>query len=257
MKRWWMLLWMLSSITVLAGSGSHLTLPAFEKGTRLLFLGDSITDMNRDKRVDPWDQNHVLGHSYVFLLAGRLAVDMPEAQLKFYNRGISGNKVSDLRKRWQTDAVDIHPDILTILIGTNDVGLGFRNPQNRVTPEAFEADYRFILEASRAANPNLRLVLMDPFVLPTGPLEKENVYRERRTQTDAMRVVVAKLAKEFDAVHIPLQEVLDAAAEAVSPEYWLWDGIHPLPAGHELIARHWLKAVSVRWPMASRPGPEQ
>ncbi len=227
-------------------SGYTYRLPAFDIGSRLVFIGDSITDMNWGRRES--DRNHYLGHSFVFLLAGRLGVDMPEAQLDFYNRGKSGNTVLDLRKRWQTDALDMKPDILTILVGTNDVGIGFRKPEKKVAPAAFERDYRFILEASRKANPELRIVLMDPFVLPTGPLKKEPAYRDRRAQTDAMREVVVKLAMEYNAVHILLQDIFDAAAKEVSPEHWMWDGIHPLPQGHELIARHWLQAVSARWP---------
>ena len=63
-----------------------------------------------------------------------------------------------------------------------------------------------------------------------------------------MRLVVAKLAKEYGAVHIKTQDIFDEAASNVTPEHWMWDGIHPLPQGHELIARHWLKQVSARWP---------
>ena len=91
---------------------------------------------------------------------------------------------------------------------------------------------------------------MDPFILPTGPLKNPKAYDVRRKLTDEMRVVVAKLAKDYDAVHIPLQDIFDAAAKAAGsagPENLIWDGIHPLPAGHELIARHWLQAVSTRW----------
>ena len=229
-----------------AGFGGYsYRLPAFEKGSRLLFQGDSITDMKWGRNES--DRNHYLGHSYVFLLAARLGVQMPEAQLDFYNRGNSGNKVADLRKRWQKDAIDMKPDILTIMVGTNDAGMGFRHPDRKVTPESFEADYRFILDASRRANPGLRLVLMDPFVLPTGPLKNEKVYQGRREATDELCVVVARLAQEFDAVHIKTQDIFDAAAEQVAPEHWMWDGIHPLPQGHELIARHWLQQVSARW----------
>ena len=220
--------------------------PSFESGSRLVFQGDSITDMNRGRSEK--DRNHYLGHSYVFLLAGRLGVEMPEAKLEFYNRGISGNKVADLRKRWQSDAIDMQPDILTILVGTNDVGIGFRHPERAVTPAAFEADYRYILDASRKANPELRLVLMDPFVLPSGPLQNEQAYQVRRAATDKLREVVVRLAEEYDAVHVPLQDIFDAAAKAAAPENWIWDGIHPLPQGHELIARHWLQAVGARWP---------
>ena len=96
-------------------------------------------------------------------------------------------------------------------------------------------------------NPDLRIVLMDPFVLPTGPLKNPQAYESRRALTDEMRVVVAKLAKDYGAVHIKTQDIFDAAAKASSPENWIWDGIHPLPAGHELIARHWLQAVSTGW----------
>lgn len=234
--------------SIRAVGGYNYRLPEFKKGSRLLFQGDSITDMNRGRNES--DRNHYLGHSYVFLLAARLGVEMPEAQLDFYNRGNSGDKVADLRKRWQKDTIDMEPDILTILIGTNDVGAGLRKPENTVTPEAFEADYRYILAASRKANPELRLVLMDPFVLPTGRLKDPQAYATRRKLTDNLRPVVAKLAREYDAVHIRTQDIFDAAAKAVTPEHWIWDGIHPLPQGHELIARHWLQQVSARWPQA-------
>ena len=218
--------------------------PAFKKGARLLFIGDSITDMNRGRNER--DRNHYLGHSFVFMVAGRLGIDMPDAQLDFYNRGISGNTVANLKARWQTDAVDMRPDVLTVLIGTNDVG-------KRVKPAAFEADYREILSKSRQANPALKIVLLDPFVLKSGGLKSDQSWKARRSATDALRLIVTKLAKEFDAVQIRTQDLFDAAAQSVSPEYWMWDGIHPLPQGHELIARQWMKAVSARWPNPSAP----
>lgn len=214
-------------------------LPAFKKGSRLLFIGDSITDMNRGRNER--DRNHYLGHSFVFMIAGRLGMDQPHAQLDFYNRGISGNTVAQLKARWQKDAIDMRPDLLTILIGTNDVG-------KKVKPQAFENDYRAILSASRKANPKLKIVLLDPFILQSGGLKNEQVWKARRSATDQLRTIVAKLAKEFDAVHIKTQDLFDSAAKSSSPDYWMWDGIHPLPQGHELMARQWIKALSKRWP---------
>lgn len=213
-------------------------LPSFEKGSRLLFQGDSITDMKWGRNES--DRNHYLGHSYVYLIAARLGVDMPEAQLDIYNRGISGHTVADLRKRWEKDAIAMKPDVLSILIGTNDVGKG-------VGAEAFEADYRHILDASRKSNPDLRLVLLDPFVLRSGRLKDEKAWTSRRSATDQLGKVVTRLAKDYDAVHIRTQEIFDAAAQAVSPEHWIWDGVHPLPQGHEIIARNWIEEVSGRW----------
>lgn len=224
-----------------AVEGYGARLPVFKHGSRLLFQGDSITDMKWGRNEK--DRNHYLGHSYVFLLAARLGVDMPEAELDFYNRGISGHKVGDLRDRWQADAIDMKPDLLSILIGVNDVG---RNLDG-VDVDKWETDYRFILNASREANPELKLVLLDPFVLPSGRLAKEVTFKKWRDQVERLIPIVGKLAEEFDAVHVKTQDLFDAAAERVSPEHWLWDGVHPLPQGHELIARHWLHEVSARW----------
>lgn len=213
-------------------------LPNLKEGSRLLFQGDSITDMKWGR--DQSDRNHYLGHSYVFLLAARLGVDMPEAKLDIYNRGRSGNEVADLRKRWQEEAVEIKPDLLSLLIGTNDAN-------REVDVKDYERDYRFILSESRKANPELRIVLMDPFVVRAGKYTDETLYSKHRTNVERYGVIVKSIAEDFNAVHIKLQEVFDSAAKRVSPEHWIWDGIHPLPQGHELIARNWLQKVSERW----------
>ena len=216
-------------------------LPSFRKGSRLLFQGDSITDMKWGRNQE--DRNHYLGHSYVYLIAARLGVVMPASQLEFFTRGMSGHTVSDLRKRWQKDALDMKPDLLSILIGTNDVGQG-------VPAGSFESDYRHLLDASLKANPGLRLVLLDPFVLRSGSLKDEQAWTSRRAAIDQLGEVVTRLAKDYNAVHIQTQDVFDAAARAVTPEQWMWDGVHPLPQGHELIARSWLHEVSARWSRA-------
>ncbi len=213
--------------------------PHFKPGSRLLFIGDSITDMKWGRNEK--DRNHYLGHSFVFLLAAKLGVDMPEAKLDFYNRGQSGNTVAQLKARWQKDTIEMKPDVLTILIGTNDVGRG-------VSPKDFEADYRSILSESRKANPDLRIILLDPFVLKAGRIASGEAWEKRRSATDQLRPIVANLAKEFEAIHIKTQDLFDEAAAKTSPEYWIWDGVHPLPQGHELIARNWLLAVAKRYP---------
>jgi len=221
--------------------GYNYRLPGFTKGSRLLFQGDSITDMKWGRNQK--DRNHYLGHSYVYLIAARLGVDLPKAQLDIYNRGMSGHKVADLRGRWQKDAVEMKPDLLSILIGVNDVGRNL----NGVDADKWEADYRFILDASRKANPRLRLVLLDPFVLASGRLENPSAFKQWRDQIEGLIPIVKQLAVDYEAVHVKTQDVFDAAADAVSPEHWIWDGVHPLPQGHELIARAWLEEVSARW----------
>ena len=217
----------------------HYQLPKFKAGARFLFQGDSITDMQWGRNQQ--DRNHYLGHSYCFLIASRLGVDMPKAKLEFFNRGISGNKVSDLRKRWQKDAVDINPDWLSILIGVNDVTRGGTNTLNF---NKWEEDYRFILDRSQAKNPNVRIVLLDPFVLQVARLSVGEVWRHWRGTIDQLGEIVERIATDYGAVHIQTQKIFDQAAQKVSPQHWIWDGVHPLPQGHELIARNWLQAVT-------------
>lgn len=219
--------------------GYNYHIPKFKKGSRILFQGDSITDMNWGRNQK--DLNHYLGHGYVYLIAARLGVDLPRAELVISNRGNSGDKVHDLRIRWQADAIEMKPDILSILIGINDAEAGIK-------PESFESDYNFVLESSRKANPDLRIVLLEPFLLKCGWLKDSKVYKSRRAIVDSYRIVVDRLAKQYNAVIVKTQDIFDQAAKYVTPEHWIWDGIHPLPQGHELIARNWLQEVSLRWP---------
>ena len=133
-------------------------LPAFAAGTRILFQGDSITDGNRGRSLDP---NHILGHGYVFITAARHGATFPQLKLEFFNRGVSGNTVLDLEKRWQEDALDLKPDLLSVLVGVNDSG-------RKVPLDQYEQTYDRLLAQARQANPRLKLVLCEPFGLPVG-----------------------------------------------------------------------------------------
>ena len=137
--------------------------PALPVGAHLLFQGDSITDGGRGRTADP---NHILGQDYVYLIAAKYGAMLPERNLVFLNRGVSGNKVSDMALRWQADTLDLKPDLLSILIGINDTSHG-------VPVEDFEKQYDKLLADTVAVFPNLRLVLAEPFTLPVGK-HKEN-----------------------------------------------------------------------------------
>ena len=166
---------------------------------------------------------------------------MADANLEFFNRGVSGNKVSDLRKRWQKDAIEMNPDWLTVLIGVNDVSQGRGQP---VDLKKWEQDYRYILNQSRRANPKLNIILMDPFVLRMTRLNSDDQWKYWRGEIDKLGKIVVRLAEDFNAIHIETQKIFDQAANQVSAGNWIWDGVHPLPQGHELIARNWLQAVA-------------
>jgi lysophospholipase L1-like esterase len=210
------------------------------EGFTFLFQGDSITDGNRSRNSD-W--NHVMGHGYAYLIASRLWYDHPPRRFHFFNRGISGNKVPDLAQRWQVDTLDLKPDLLSILIGIND-GSAALGGDASFTIQRYEDDYRSLLQKTREQLPAVQFVLCEPFMMPVGKVKEK--WEAYRADISRRQEVVKKLSDEFDAIHIGLQESFDKALSRAPAEYWIWDGIHPMPAGHELIAREWIGQVRRR-----------
>ena len=212
-----------------------------KNGAVILFLGDSITDGNRGRNTDP---NHIMGHGYAFSVASRVGADYPEKRYQFYNRGISGNKVNDLEKRWQTETLDLKPDVLSILVGVNDSSSVVFNREPVISVEKYEEIYTSLLEQTKAAFPTILFLLCEPFILKGGRVtENWEAYRSDIVQR---QTIVRKLAVKYDAVFVGFQEVFDKACNKAPADYWIWDGVHPTVAGHELMAREWLKQVEKR-----------
>lgn len=223
---------LISMIALALGTASALhaldAIPAFTPGARILFQGDSITDGNRGRSADP---NHILGHGYAFIIAARHGAAYPEAKLDFMNRGVSGNTVLDLEKRWPADTLALKPDILSILIGVNDNGRG-------VSLEQYEQVYDKLLTEARTANPKLKLVLGEPFVKPAGTLNEGMRKRQE---------IVARLAQKHGAALVHFQRVFDEAAKRAPADYWIWDNVHPTYRGHQLMADEWERVAREFW----------
>lgn len=196
------------------------------KNNLFLFQGDSITDCGRN-----YNDINSLGDGYPRMVAGMLGAAYPELNIRFINKGISGNRTCDLVKRWKEDCIDLQPDWVSILIGINDTWR--RYDANDPTPVyEFERNYRTILDMTRK-NTRANIILLEPFVLPHP--EDRRAWRE---DLDPKIQVVRKLAAEFDALYVPLDGLFAAAAAACGGNYAYWaaDGVHPTAAGHGLIA---------------------
>lgn len=201
-------------------------------GDKIVFQGDSITDADRGPEGAP---DAGLGHGYAYLVAARLSAEHPGLRLVFGDRGVSGNVIHDLAARWQDEAIALRPDVLSILIGINDTTA-------EMTFEEFEAAYDNLLEHTKAALPNVRLVLCEPFaLLPHEADGRRNVWE---TNVRQRARIVEKLAAKYRAPFVRFQKVFDHAQERAPAEYWLYDGIHPTHAGHQLMADEWIRAVS-------------
>lgn len=209
-----------------------------QRASTILFQGDSITDAGRDRGGRLRNDAAAMGRGYAYLAMCRLLADRPGSGLAVYNRGISGDRVPDLSERWGTDCVALQPDVLSILIGVNDLWHKMEG-RSSGTVAQYESGYAELLEQTRRALPRTRLVLCEPFALRCGAVT-ERWFPE----FDERRAVAARLAQRSGAAFVPFQDVFDRALRAGStPEYWAADGVHPTPQGHQLMADAWLASV--------------
>jgi lysophospholipase L1-like esterase len=215
-------------------------------GSTVMFTGDSITDLWRPPGEDRC--------GYPLLVAGSWCFEHPECPVTWLNTGRAGDKVMDLEARWQADVVYVRPDVVSILVGANDMGWHTLDPRGRViSADEFAAGYDRLL--APLVSLGTELILVEPFLLPVkGVVEKvlhlgdgdclvridEGVREGWREDLDAKIRVVRGLAGEYGAQLLAADGMF---GELGDPERWSDDGIHPTPAGHGALAEAWLRLV--------------
>ena len=209
-------------------------------GIKILLYGDSITDAgwNRAAEIGALDS---YGVGYARAIAGALISRDPK-KYTVINRGIGGNRIVDLYARIKADVWNHTPDVLSILIGINDIWHEVAN-QNGVDLARFERIYRMLLQDTLERLPNVKIILCEPFVLE-GSATKEEMQRFLEVKEYAK--VVKKLAEEYGCHFLALQEDFEQKAEEFGAEYYLVDGVHPNVAGAQLIADKWVKLFDER-----------
>jgi len=207
------------------------------RGDVVLFQGDSITDAGRKRDVAAANSFAAIGTGYAWLAAAQLLIDRPDDKLSIFNRGISGNKVFQLAERWQADCLDLKPNFLSILIGVNDIWHTLNGTYDG-TVKKYQTDYAALINRTRDALPDVRLVVCEPFVLRCGAVNDKWF-----PQFDEYRAAARSVAVESGATFVPFQAMFDAASKLAPPENWAADGVHPTPQGAAMMAHAWRRAV--------------
>lgn len=213
----------------------------FEKGSKIVCIGDSITDFERARPVGE-GLFGAIGKSYVGIVDGLLRATDPTLHLRMINMGIGGNTSRDLAARWQTDVLDLAPDYVTVLIGINDVWRQFDSPEI-VEDHVYPEEYRQTL--SRLITETLPVV--KGMVLMTPYMMEPNRQDPMRARMDEYGAIVKEIAAENHLPCIDLQAAFDEYFQEYHPASINWDRIHPNVAGHCIIARALLNGIGFAW----------
>jgi len=212
-----------------------------EKGSKLLFIGDSITDCDRTKPVGEGSSDD-LGKGYVAFVEGLLRSVYPERQIRVVNMGISGHTVRDLKARWPTDVMAQKPDWVSIMIGINDVWRQFDSPfhkEKHVYIDEYEETLRQLVTETKPFVTGI--ILMTPFLI------ESNENDPMRRTMDQYGNVVKRLAKETNCLIIDTQAAFDQVLKTLHSTSLAWDRVHPDTAGHMVIARAFLNQIGFDW----------
>ena len=202
------------------------------KKIKIVFQGDSITDAGRDRR-----NYHDVGPGYPKYAVEQMTKDFPEVEFEFINQGISGNRTSELFDRFYKDALAFEPDVISILIGINDIWHRYGGSKIATTDAQFALNYRSILERIRRES-NAKIMILAPFLLDKEPFEG------MREDLKRALPIVRELAEEFADVYVPLDELFEKVLpEQPEPLYYSGDGVHPNLNGRAFIGKAYAEAI--------------
>ena len=200
---------------------------------KIVFQGDSVTDAGRDR-----NDCHHLGNGYPKFAAELIAAAHPSTEIEFMNFGVSGNRTCQLFDRLYAEGIVQQPDIISILIGINDIWHRYGSGRIETTDAQIELNYRSILERLRKQT-NAKIVMLCPFLLDCD--DKEQIREDLKT----VLPIVRRLADEFADVFVPLDEYFEEALKTQpEPKHFSGDGVHPNANGSDFIGKHYAEALA-------------
>jgi lysophospholipase L1-like esterase len=209
--------------------------------SKLVMVGDSITDAGRARPVGE-GRGDAIGKGYVMMVEALLGAVYPDQWIRVVNQGISGNTVRDLKARWQTDVLDLAPDWVSIMIGTNDVWRQFDSPRQTESHVLIEEYEKTLEELVLATLPKVKgMILVTPFYIEPSRSDP------MRAAMDRYGAVVRRLAEKHRTLFVDSQAPFDEVLNTRYPASINWDRVHPDYVGSMVLARAFVDAIGFDW----------
>lgn len=225
----------------------------------ILFQGDSITDCGRYRKETDKKKSSVvlfrdgklfkkitaLGDGYPALVSAELENSHP-GEFSFVNRGVGGDRITDVYSRIVKDIIKLKPDYMSLLIGVNDVWRNYDSDGTGTGVARFEKIYDILLDELKEEFPELKIIIMGAFVIrgtaTDNRKDQPDRYSRFRSDVAEMADIAKKLAEKYGYSFIDLQSAFDEAVKTVPASELSGDGVHPTIKGHQLITEKWLEA---------------
>ncbi len=206
-----------------------------KSGQSVVFIGDSITDCERRGAFPPY------GRGYVQMIIDLITAKYPERKINYFNKGINGNTVIELRDRWQDDMLNLKPDWLFVKIGINDLHRTLRQDMVPVPSEKFREIYDQLLKETRT-KVGPKLVLVDPFYLSTDFKSGSDRSAVLKLLPEYLKAI-KDLAKKYGALHVEVNKAFQNQLKYRQADYFCGEPVHPYLNGHIIIAHEILKKI--------------
>ena len=206
----------------------------FENYDRIVFAGDSVTDMGSEQPVGEGLFDNV-GRSYVRIIENMLVAYYPELNIRVTNSGTGGNTSRDLLARFERDVVSLEPNWVSICIGINDVWRQFDTPAMRdrcVLPAEYEENLeKMILSVKESVK---GIFVLSPYYI------EPNRADPMRARMDEYVTICRKLSDRHGCIFIDFQKIYEDFCQYRHSSCIAWDRVHPNQMGATLMARAFL-----------------
>ena len=207
----------------------------FENGDRIVFAGDSVTDMESTQPVGE-GLFEAVGRSYVRIIENMLVAWYPQRNIRISNAGISGNTSRQLLERYDRDVINLNPDWVSICIGINDVWRQFDAPtlvEQAVLPDEYERNLEEMIVRTKGRVKGI--FILSPYYIE--PLRQDAM----RKRMDEYVAICEKLAQKHGCTFVNFQKLYEDFCQYQHSSRIAWDRVHPNQMGATLMAKEFLK----------------